>query len=148
MILSELKFKSKLIKRRKRVGRGNASGKGKTSGRGAGGDNSRSGRLSRPQFSGGQMPLFRRLPKRGFNNARFRRSFVVVNVRDLARFEAGQIVGPEQLKSAGLVKKLGEEIKILGDGTIDVALTVQAHSFSKSAAEKITAAGGKAELVE
>lgn len=132
---------------RRRVGRGIGSGLGKTSGRGQKGQKARSGGGKGPYFEGGQMPLQRRLPKRGFNNARFAKEFAVVNVADLARFEAGTTVTPELLKETGLVGRIKDGVKILGDGELTAALTVQAHAFSKSAVEKIEAAGGKAEVI-
>ncbi len=129
----------------KRVGRGRGSGKGKTSGRGMNGQNSRSGAGVRPGFEGGQMPLQRRLPKRGFKNY-FRVEYSIVNVDDLNRFDADLEVTPKALYEAGLVKK-NDPVKILGDGDLEVALTVQAHKFSKTAREKIESAGGKAEVI-
>jgi large subunit ribosomal protein L15 len=132
---------------RKRVGRGNASGWGKTAGKGHKGQNARSGASVPASFEGGQMPLHRRLPKRGFSNWAFRKRYALVNLRDLARFEADGVVDPGALVGAGLVKKLYDGVKVLGDGEISVALTVRAHRFSKSAIAKIEAAGGKAEIV-
>lgn len=148
MILSELKQNSKLRKRRIRVGRGDGSGKGKTSGRGSNGARSRSGRLARHQFAGGQKQLFRRLPKRGFSNVQFARDLAVINISDLAGFEAGSTVGPDELKTGGVLKKQLDGVKVLGGGVIAVALTVRAHAFSQSAVEKIEAAGGKTELIQ
>ncbi|HEY8363211.1 MAG TPA: 50S ribosomal protein L15 [Tissierellaceae bacterium] len=135
-------------KPRKRVGRGIGSGLGKTSGRGHKGQKARSGGGVRPGFEGGQMPLFRRLPKRGFTNI-FAKEYAVVNVEDLNRFPENTIVTPELLIQEGLVKsgKVVDGIKILGDGDVKVKLTVRAHKFSKTAAEKIEAAGGKAEVI-
>jgi len=132
---------------RKRVGRGNASGWGKTAGKGHKGQKARSGASIPASFEGGQMPLHRRLPKRGFSNWAFRKRYALVNLKDLARFEADAVVDPGALVQAGLVKKLYDGIKVLGDGDISVALTVRAHRFSKSAIAKIEAAGGKAEIV-
>jgi len=132
---------------RKRVGRGNGSGLGKTCGRGHKGQNSRSGGGVRPGFEGGQMPLHRRLPKRGFSNYPFRKRYALVNIRDLTRFEAESVIDPQALIEAGLVRKLYDGVKILGDGDLGVALTIRAHRFSKSAVAKIEAAGGKAETV-
>ena len=132
---------------KKRVGRGTGSGRGKTSGRGHKGQKSRSSPSVKPLSEGGQRPLFRRIPKRGFNNARFRREFAVVNVGDLsARFESGQRVDVEALAAAGLVRSKTAPVKILGGGEIDKALAVAAAAFSKSAKEKITAAGGSVEV--
>jgi len=131
-------------RRPKRVGRGPGSGHGKTSTRGNKGQNSRSGRKHYAGFEGGQMPLHRRLPKRGFTNL-FKRTYAVINVGDLARLE-GEI-GPEMLLNAGVIRKLGDGLKILGGGELDKALTVRAHRFSQSAREKITRAGGVAEVI-
>ena len=147
MKLHELKPAAGSTKKRKRVGRGEASGLGKTSGRGANGQNSRSGGGTRPGFEGGQMPLIRRIPKRGFNNI-FRVDYSVVKLEDLNRFEDGAEVTPELLKEARLVRKLEKGgVKILGNGSIDKKLTVKAHKFTQSATEKIEAAGGKAEVI-
>lgn len=136
------------VKDRKRVGRGHGSGYGKTSGRGHNGQNSRSGGGVRPGFEGGQMPLFRRLPKKGFKN-RFRLVYGTVNVRDLNRFDEDTVVTPELLFESGLVKKIDAKdgIKILGDGDLEKKLTVKAHKFTKSAEEKINSLGGKAEVI-
>jgi large subunit ribosomal protein L15 len=128
----------------KRVGRGAGSGLGKTSGRGHKGQKARSGGGVRPGFEGGQMPLIRRLPKRGFYNP-FSKQYAIVNVADLARFEAGTVVDFAALKAAGLVKKEYDGLKVLGDGELNVALTVKAAKFTQTAREKIEAAGGKAE---
>ncbi|ASS76910.1 50S ribosomal protein L15 [Tumebacillus algifaecis] len=132
---------------RKRVGRGIGTGNGKTAGRGHKGQNSRSGGGVRLGFEGGQTPLFRRLPKRGFNNSVFATVYAEVNVAKLNSFEAGTVVTQELLKEVGVVKNLHDGVKILGNGEITVALTVQAKAFSKSAIEKIEAAGGKAEVI-
>lgn len=132
---------------RKRVGRGMGSGLGKTSGRGYKGQKSRSGASIRPGFEGGQMPLYRRLPKRGFTNL-FRKEYAVINLEKLAAaFEAGAQVDPEILKSRGIVKNLQAGLKVLGDGELPHALNVRAHKFSKSAAEKIQKAGGTIEVI-
>lgn len=130
----------------KRVGRGIGSGLGKTSGRGQKGQKSRSGGGVRRGFEGGQMPLFQRLPKRGFKNI-FRQEPAVVNVGALNRFDAGTVVTPELLKEKGLVKSLKNGIKILGQGELEKELIVRANSFSTQAEEKISAAGGKAEVI-
>jgi len=130
----------------KRVGRGIGSGLGKTSGRGQKGQKSRSGGGVRRGFEGGQMPLFQRLPKRGFKNI-FRQEPAVVNVEALNRFDAGTVVTPELLKEKGLVKSLKNGIKILGQGELEKELTVRANSFSTQAEEKISSAGGKAEVI-
>ncbi len=130
----------------KRVGRGIGSGWGKTSGRGQKGQKSRSGGLKGPHFEGGQTPLQRRLPKRGFTNI-FQKVFTEVNVGDLNSFEPGTIVTPELMRESGLFKKLKDGVKILGNGDLKHALTIQAHAFSKSAKAKIEEAGGKVEVI-
>jgi len=130
-----------------RVGRGIGSKMPKTAGRGNKGQKSRSGFASRPGFEGGQMPLHRRIPKRGFHNPATK-VFSVVNISSLNAFSAGETVTPELLRNRGLVRKATGEVKILGEGEIKIALTVQAHAFSGSAREKIVAAGGKAESVQ
>lgn len=147
MKLHELKPAEGARRTRMRVGRGPGSGKGKTSGRGEKGQKSRSGYSRRRGFEGGQMPLHRRLPKRGFVNI-FRKSFRTVNVEKLNGLEAGSTVTPEVLQGAGLLRKGADPVKILGNGEIKVALTVQAHKFTRAAAEKIAAAGGKVEVLE
>ena len=128
-----------------RRGRGHGSGNGKTAGKGHKGQKARSG-ATRPGFEGGQMPLYRRLPKRGFNN-KWAKEYATVNVGDLNRFEANTEVTPELLREVGLVKQVIDGVKILGDGELDRALTVKAVKFTKTAAEKINAAGGKAEVI-
>jgi large subunit ribosomal protein L15 len=133
-------------KRSKRVGQGMGSGHGKTATRGAKGQRSRAGMRMRPGFEGGQMPLHRRLPKRGFTNI-FRKIYAVVNLRDLKDFSADEKITPELLMARGMVKKLEAGLKILGDGEITAPLHVVAHLFSKSAIEKIEKAGGKAEVI-
>jgi len=132
---------------KKRVGRGPGSGNGKFAGKGMNGCQSRSGYAAIRGHEGGQMPLFRRLPKRGFSNATFRKEFAVVNISALKAFEEGATVSPAELFARGMIGKLNAAVKILGNGEIDRALTVKAHKFSKSAAEKIEKAGGKAETV-
>lgn len=132
--------------KKKRIGRGPGSGSGVTSGRGHKGQKSRSGYSHRPGFEGGQMPLYRRLPKRGFTNI-FAKKWAVINVGDLARFEAGSDVTPEALIESGLVKKIHDGVRVLGNGEIKSKLTVHAHHFSGSAKEKIEKAGGKAEVI-
>jgi len=132
---------------KKRVGRGIGSGLGKTSGKGHKGQNARSGGGVRPGFEGGQLPLFRRLPKRGFSNARFKVEYATINLSDLNRFEDGAVVTPELLKEMGLVKNQLDGIKVLGNGTLEKKLTVKAHSFSASAKEKIESLGGKIEVM-
>lgn len=129
-------------KKRKRVGRGPGSGLGKTAGRGHKGHKARAGGNTRPGFEGGQMPLQRRVPKRGFHPPH-RVEYQVVNVRDLARVE-GDEATPETLRASGLIRTLKQPVKILGDGEIERALKVSAHAFSRSAREKIEAAGGAA----
>jgi large subunit ribosomal protein L15 len=130
----------------KRRGRGTASGQGKTSGRGEKGQNSRSGGGVRPGFEGGQMPLYRRLPKRGFTNI-FAKEYTEVKIETLNIFEDGTEITPEFLKEAGVIKNVVDGVKILGNGELNKKLTVKAHKFTKSAAEKIEAAGGKAEVI-
>jgi len=134
-------------KARKRVGRGPGSGLGKTAGRGENGQNSRSGGGVRVGFEGGQTPLFRRLPKRGFSNARFKKVYAVINLSDLNKFEDGAEVTPEILKNMGLVKKELDGIKVLGNGKLDKKLTVKAHKFSETAKKAIEKTGGKAEVI-
>ncbi|MCI7327700.1 50S ribosomal protein L15 [Hornefia butyriciproducens] len=146
MKLHELNAPAGSGKNRKRRGRGTATGQGKTGGRGMNGQKSRSGGGVRLGFEGGQMPLYRRLPKRGFTNI-FGTEYTVLNVSDLARFEAGTEVTPELLAELGMVKQVKDGIKILGDGELKNSLTVKAHKFSKGAVEKIEAAGGKAEVI-
>ena len=130
---------------RKRVGRGVGSGLGKTSGKGHKGQNARSGGGVRPGFEGGQLPLFRRLPKRGFSNARFKTRFATINLSDLNRFEDGAVVTPELLKEMGLIKNQLDGIKVLGNGKLEKKLTVKAHQFSSSAQREIEGNGGKIE---
>ncbi len=132
---------------RKRVGRGPGSGMGKTSTRGEKGHKSRSGYRHRIGFEGGQMPLHRRIPKRGFTNARFKKEFAYVNLGTLEAFEAGTIVTPEVLLQKGMIKKIMDGVKILAKGSLTKALTVQAHRFSAQAQEKIASLGGKAEVL-
>lgn len=134
-------------KREKRIGRGIGSGHGKTSTKGHKGQGARSGGTKAPGFEGGQSPLIRRVPKRGFVNI-FRQEAIVINLDRLAPFQASEAVTPERLKSAGLIKSVSATIKILGQGTLAAGLTVHAHAFSKSAKEKIEAAGGKAVVIE
>jgi len=130
----------------RRLGRGPGSGRGKTAGKGSKGQKSRSGGNVRPGYEGGQMPLQRRLPKRGFTNV-FKRQYAIVNIRDLKRFEKGSVVDEEALVNAGLVKGKRDGIKLLGHGAIDCALTVKVNRCSKSAQVHIEAAGGQVELV-
>ncbi len=144
--LSSLKPPRGSRHRKVRVGRGMGSKLGKTAGRGNKGQKSRKGYSRRPGFEGGQMPLHRRVPKRGFRNP-FHRDVAVVNVEMLNAFAAGETVTPESLIARGLVRRERAAVKILGDGILKVPLTVQAHAFSKSAQEKITAAGGTVEVL-
>ncbi len=147
MKLHELRYNEGSIKDAKRVGRGTSSGNGKTSGRGQKGQNSRSGGGVRIGFEGGQNPLFRRVPKRGFNNYNFAVRYAVINLSDLERFDDGAVVTPEILKEIGLVKKQLDGVKVLGNGTLTKKLTVKATMFSKTAKEKIEKIGGKAEVI-
>ena len=146
MKLHELRAVKGATKAPKRKGRGHATGQGTTSGSGMNGQKSRSGGGTRLGFEGGQMPLYRRLPKRGFNNI-WGTEYTIVNVEDLNKFEAGTVVTQEVLEEAGIVKQVKDGIKVLGQGTINVAVTVKADKFSKTAVEKIEAAGGKAEVI-
>jgi large subunit ribosomal protein L15 len=146
--LHNLKPAKGSVRNRKRVGRGPGSGLGKTAGRGEKGQKSRSGFARKPGFEGGQMPLHRRLPKRGFTNADFRKEYATVNLGRLEVFEAGTIVTPELLVKQGIVKRMGDGLKVLADGSLTKALTVHAHRFSGKAQERIAALGGKAELIQ
>ena len=146
MKLHELKKPEGSTRARKRVGRGTGSGLGTTSGRGMNGQNSRSGGGTRLGFEGGQMPLYRRLPKRGFTN-HWKKEYVGVNVEKLNCFEDGATVTTQMIIDAGLANKVTEGVKILGGGELKKKLTVQAEKFSDSAIEKIVAAGGKAEVI-
>ena len=132
----------------KRIGRGPGSGHGKTAARGSKGMWSRSGSSQKRGFEGGQMPLHRRMPKRGFSNAPFKKSFTTINVSDLVRFEMGSKIGPQELIDAGVIRKLASNgLRVLGDGQIDRALHVTAHYFTEGAREKITKAGGTVEVI-
>ncbi len=146
MDLSNLKPAIGSTKNRKRIGRGAGSGTGKTAGKGHKGQKARSGGSVKPGFEGGQMPLQRRLPKRGFRSLN-KKVYALVNLRDLEVFEPGSVVDLAALGKSGLVTNILDGVKILGTGEILKALTVQAHKFSKSAQEKIEAAGGKAEVL-
>ena len=146
MKLHELRVVPGATKAPKRKGRGTATGQGKTAGRGMNGQKSRSGGGVRLGFEGGQMPLYRRIPKRGFTNL-FGTEYTAINVEELNRFEAGTEVTPELIIETGMAKQVKDGIKILGNGTLEKALTVKAQKFSKSAIEKIEAAGGKAEVL-
>jgi len=146
MDLSNLQPAPGSHRNRKRIGRGHGSGTGKTSGKGHKGQKARAGGSVKPGFEGGQMPLQRRLPKRGFNPLT-RKEYALVNLRDLELFEAGSVVDVETLGKAGLIGQLKDGVKILGDGELTKSLTVKAHKFSKSAQEKIAAAGGTVEVI-
>ncbi|MBM7561814.1 50S ribosomal protein L15 [Fusibacter tunisiensis] len=146
MRLHDLRPAEGSTKSKKRVGRGTGSGLGTTAGRGMNGQNSRSGGGVRPGFEGGQMPLFRRIPKRGFNN-KFKKQWTIVNVELLNEFEDGTEITPEVLLQTGVVSKISYGIKILGDGELNKKLTVKANKFTQSAISKIEAAGGKAEVI-
>lgn len=148
MKLNELRATPGAMREAKRIGRGHGSGNGKTAGKGHKGQNARSGGGVRPGFEGGQMPLYRRLPKRGFNNYNFATNYAIVNLDDLCgRFEDGAVVDTEAMVNAGLVNNVMDGVKVLGDGEMTKNLTVKAAAFSKSAIEKIEAAGGKAEVM-
>ncbi|MFO0792458.1 MAG: 50S ribosomal protein L15 [Candidatus Brocadiaceae bacterium] len=147
MNLSDIKAIPSKRKYKKRVGRGRGSGMGKTSCRGGKGATARSGNETSVQFEGGQTPLFRRLPKRGFNNALFKKRYAVVNISDFAGFEKSTKVDIDKLKEAGIVKKVLDGVKVLGEGELKNSLTVIAHKFSKSAIEKIKAAGGEVKVI-
>lgn len=146
MKLHELRAPEGSTKNTKRRGRGTATGQGKTGGRGMNGQNSRSGGGTRLGFEGGQMPLYRRIPKRGFTNI-WKKEWEIVNIDALNIFENDTEVTPELLIESGIAKKVAGGIKILGDGTLEKKVTVKAHKFSKSAVEKIVSAGGKAEVI-
>lgn len=143
--LNDLRPAKGAKKNRKRIGRGESSGQGKTAGKGSKGQKARSGGNVAPGFEGGQMPLQRRLPKRGFKNI-FRKEYAIVNIRDLARCEVSEI-SPEEMKKAGLIKKSDDLVKILAAGEIDKAISLSAHKVSKAAREKIQKAGGKVEVI-
>ena len=147
MKLHELRPSEGAFKTSKRVGRGVASGHGKTSGKGHKGQNARSGGGVRPGFEGGQLPLYRRLSKRGFNNYNFRTVYATVNVSDLERFDEGTVVTVELLKEVGLVKKELDGVKVLGNGELSKKLTVKANKFSETAKEKIENVGGTIEVI-
>ena len=147
MKLHELKPAVGSVSAPKRVGRGTGSGLGKTSGKGHKGQKARSGGVKRSGFEGGQMPLYRRLPRRGFHN-HFSKQFALINISDLDAFEAGAVVTPELLCEYGIVRKLLDGVKVLGKGEVTKALTVKAAHFSESAKAKIEAAGGSIEVIE
>lgn len=147
MKLNNMKYNDGAIKTKKRVGRGTGSGTGKTAGRGENGQKSRSGYSRKAGFEGGQLPLYRRIPKRGFSNARFKKEYAVVNLNDLNRFDEGMMITPEVLKECGLVKKELNGIKILANGTLEKKLNIKAHKFSIKAKEKIELVGGTIEVI-
>ena len=147
MKLHELEKNIGATHAKKRVGHGPGSGLGKTSGRGQKGQKARSGGSINPVFEGGQLPLYRRLPKRGFANYPFKKEYAFINLSDLNVFEDGTVVTPALLKERGIVKKQLSGIKVLGEGQLEKKLTVQAHKFSKSAIDKINESGSKAEVI-
>ena len=145
-MLNNLRINEGSRKKRKRVGRGDGSGHGGTSCRGHKGQNARSGGGKGPGFEGGQMPLQRRLPKRGFRNI-FKKEYAIVHLDDMNRFEANQEVTPELLKESGIIGKRATLVKVLCDGNLEKPLTLKAHKFSEGALKKIEAVGGKAEVI-
>ena len=147
MKLHELEKNPGAKQDKRRVGRGPGSGLGKTYGKGHKGQNARSGGGVKATFEGGQLPLYRRLPKRGFTNAKFKVEYAVINLSDLNRFEDGTTVTPALLKETGLVKKQLAGIKVLGNGELEKKLTIQANKFTASAIEKIEKSGSKAEVI-
>lgn len=147
MKLHELERNIGATHAKKRVGRGSGSGLGKTSGRGQKGQKARSGGSINPVFEGGQLPLYRRIPKRGFTNAKFKTVYAVINVEDFNVFEDGTVVTPALLKETGLVKNQLDGVKVLGNGKLEKKITIQASKFSASALEKIKEAGSKAEVI-
>lgn len=146
MALGNLKPPARSKRAPRREGRGPGSGLGKTAGRGHKGQRARAGSTRKPGFEGGQMPLQRRLPRRGFTNI-FKKRYAILNVGDLSRFEGGTEVTPELLRERGLVRKVWDGVKILGEGEISHPLTVEAHKFSSAAAAKIEAAGGRVKVI-
>lgn len=146
MRLNELKASVGSNHRRKRIGRGEGSGHGKTSGKGNKGQRSRSGGNIKPWFEGGQMPIQRRLPVRGFTNLS-RKEYIVINLDVLGQFSDNTVVTPKLLKSVGIIKKTKDGVKVLGNGELKISLIVKAHGFSKSAEAKIKEAGGRAEVI-
>ena len=147
MKLHELEKNIGATHAKKRVGRGSGSGLGKTSGRGQKGQKARSGGGVNPVFEGGQLPLYRRIPKRGFKNAMFKTRYAVINVEELNVFEDGTVVTPALLKEAGIIKNQLDGIKVLGTGNLEKKLTIQANKFSTSALAKIKESGSKAEVI-
>ena len=147
MKLHELERNIGATQAKKRVGRGSGSGLGKTSGRGQKGQKARSGGGVNPEFEGGQLPLYRRIPKRGFKNAMFKTRYAVINVEELNAFEDGTVVSPALLKEAGIIKNQLDGVKVLGNGKLEKKLTIQANKFSTSALDKIKESGSKAEVI-
>ena len=147
MKLHELSPAEGSVKENYRKGRGAGSGNGKTAGKGHKGQNARSGGGVRPGFEGGQLPLYRKLPKRGFNNYRFGKKYAVINVQSLNKFNDGEVVDTAALLKAGIINNVFDGVKVLGEGDVAKKLTVKATIFSASAKEKIEAAGGKTEVV-
>ena len=147
MKLHELEKNIGATQAKKRVGRGSGSGLGKTSGRGQKGQKARSGGGVNPVFEGGQLPLYRRIPKRGFKNAMFKTRYAVINVEELNAFEDGTVVSPALLKEAGIIKNQLDGVKVLGNGKLEKKLTIQANKFSTSALDKIKESGSKAEVI-
>jgi len=147
MKLNELKPRPGAVKKNKRVGRGPGSGHGKTSCRGGKGQTARTGASIPPYFEGGQMPLVRRIPKRGFKNAPFKKEYAIINLEQLNRFEPQTEITPEFLVEKKIVKDLKDGLKVLADGELKVPLIIKAHKFSKTAIEKIEKAGGKVEVI-
>ncbi len=147
MKLHELEKNIGATHRKKRLGCGRGSGLGKTSGKGQKGQKARSGVSISPVFEGGQLPLYRRLPKRGFTNHMFKTKYAVINVSALNRFDNGTVVTPALLKEKGIIKNQLSGIKVLGDGKLEKKITIQAHKFTKSALEKIKESGSKAEVI-
>ena len=147
MKLNELQRNIGATHAKKRVGRGPGSGLGKTCGRGQKGQKARSGASIKPVFEGGQLPLYRRIPKRGFKNARFKTVYGTINLAELNKFEDGTTVTPALLKDTGLLKKQYDGVKVLGTGKLEKKITIQANKFSASALEKIKEAGSKAEVI-
>jgi large subunit ribosomal protein L15 len=147
MKLNELMQNNGARTERRRVGRGPGSGLGKTSGKGEKGQKARSGVSIPATFEGGQLPLYRRLPKRGFSNAQFKIKYAIINVSDLNRFDDGAVVTPEILHDAGLLKNQLDGVKVLGNGTLEKKLTIKAHKFSKEAVNKIEKSGSTLEVI-
>lgn len=147
MKLHELEKNIGATHAKKRVGRGSGSGLGKTCGRGQKGQKARSGASINPVFEGGQLPLYRRLPKRGFTNGKFKTQYAVINLSDLNRFEDGTVVSPALLKETGIIKNQLDGVKVLANGTLEKKITIQANKFSAAALEKIKESGSKAEVI-